>query len=488
MSFTLKVAIARMSHETNTFSRVETQITDFNPCYGQEIYEVYSNTQTELGGFLAILRDHHIDVVPTLAASATPSGPLVYEDYRLICQKIVEGARAESDLDGMLLSLHGAMVAQDVPEAEGNLLQMLRLSLGQSIPIICTLDLHALVSEQIISQVDAIFGYNTNPHVDQFDRGVEAANYMVATLEGKCHPITTFTKLPMMPPTINMRTTEGPMVNLFEQARTMEENPQVINVSIFGGFPYADVARVGSSIVVVTENNRELAHQISDQLGSAMWECRGDFLKALVSVDAAVQRARSAEEGPIILADVSDNPGGGAPGDGTVILQQLLESEVKDVGLAIIKDPDAVKHAMEVGIGEQFSTIIGGKTDQHHGQPIQVSGVVKTLTDGIFVNKAARAGMRVNVGKTAVIDAAGIEIILTEKSHAPNDPEIFRRHGIEPFDKKVLVLKSRGHFRAAYEPYSKEVIEVDAPGITSPNLSLFTFHHIPRPMWPFNES
>lgn len=482
----MRVAIARMSHETNTFSCVETHLADFNPSYGQEIFKIYGNTRTELGGFLKILLHHDIDVLPTLAANATPSGPLIQEDYEYICQKIVEEVR-EGNPDGILLSLHGAMVAQGVTEAEGKLLQMLRHSLGKSIPIICTLDLHALVSKLMISNVDAVFGYDTNPHIDQFERGVEAAECMVASLKGDSHPVTAFTKLSMMPPTINMRTTEGPMVDLFKQARAIEADPQVVNVSIFGGFPYADVARVGSSIVVVTEEDRELAQNISDRLGSTMWEHRSDFLKSLVSVEDAVQRAQSAEEGPIILADVSDNPGGGAPGDGTVILQKLLEYKIKNVGFAIIKDPEAVNHAINVGIGNQFSTVIGGKTDQHHGQPIQVSGVVKTLTDGVFINKAARAGIRVNIGKTAVIDAAGIEIILTEKSHAPNDPEIFRRHGIEPFDKKVLVLKSRGHFRAAYEPHAKEVIEVDAPGITSPNLRGFTFHHIPHPMWPFNK-
>ncbi len=484
----MKVAIARMSHETNTFSRVETQLMDFNPCYGQEMYEVYGQTRTEIGGFLMVLQQHNVDVVPVLAVSATPSGPLIPEDYEFICQKIVDGVRATDNLDGVLISLHGAMVAQGVPEAEGELLQRLRQLLGQSIPIICTLDLHALVSKQIVSNVDAIFGYNTNPHIDQYERGIEAAECMVATLKEISHPITEFVKLPMMPPTINMRTTEGPMVHLFEQARDREANPKVINVSVFGGFPYADVERVGSSIVVVTENDRALAQQIGSKMGTAMWECRNDFLKTLVSVKCAVQRAQNAEEGPIILADIADNPGGGAPGDGTEILQQLLKHGVKNVGFAIIKDPEAVKHAIKVGLGEQFSMNIGGKTDQHHGQPIQVTGRVKTLTDGIFINKSVRAGMRVNVGKTAVIDASGIEIILTEKSHAPNDPEIFRRNGIEPFNKKILVLKSRGHFRAAYEPHAKEVIEVDAPGITSPNLSLFTFRHIPRPMWPLDDN
>jgi len=482
----LRVAIARISHETNTFSIVKTALEDYDPCYGEDVFQVYGGTRTEVGGFIEVLRGKDVDIVPTIAASATPSGPINRRDFEFMMETIVKGIQEAGKIDGVLLSLHGAMVAEGIPEAEGTLLQKVRQLVGSSIPVICTLDLHAMVSEAMTRNVNAIFGFETNPHIDQYERGVEAAGTMMSTLDGTVHPVVALKKLPMMPPTINMRTTEGPMVQLFNEARKMEAKEGVINVSVFGGFPYADVERVGSSVVVVTDGDMNLAKQLSTDLGGVLWSLRKEFLKDLVSVENAVDRAVRAVEGPIILADVADNPGGGAPGDGTVILRALLEKGVENVGFAIIKDPEAVEKAIETGVRGMLRMKIGGKTDKLHGEPVEVCGRVRTITDGRFIHKAMRRGLAADVGRTAVLEIKGIEVILTEKSHAPNDPEIFRRNGIEPFDKKILVLKSRGHFRAAYEPFSKEVIEVDAPGLTSPNLTLFEYQRIPRPIWPLD--
>jgi microcystin degradation protein MlrC len=255
----------------------------------------------------------------------------------------------------------------------------------------------------------------------------------------------------------------------------------------FPGFPYADVERVGSAVVAVTDADHELAQRISNELGEAMFSHREEFLKPLISIKEAVNRAIAAHQGPIILADVADNPGRGAPGDGTEILRELIKRKAKNVGVAIIKDPEAVAKAIEVGVLGQIDTRIGAKTDHMHGEPIKVKGTVRTITDGHFIHKSGAVGVAVDVGRTAVIDIDGIEVILTERSHAPNDPEIYRRNGIEPRDKKILLLKSRGDFRAAYEPFSKEVIEVDGPGLTSPNLKRFTYSNIPRPIWPFDK-
>ena len=278
------------------------------------------------------------------------------------------------------------------------------------------------------------------------------------------------------------------MVKLLETAWEMEKQPSVINVCLFPAFPYADVQRVGSAVVAVTDNDPELAQRLADELGEKMWGMRQHFLKPLTPIKEAVTTAMNALEGPIVLADVADNPGGGAPGDGTEILRELLRQGAVNVGFACIKDPEAVQKAIDAGVKETVSMKIGGKTDNFHGEPLQVSGVVRTITDGQFIHKAMAVGVPADVGRTAVIDVDGIEVIFTERSHAPNDPEIYRRNGIEPTDKKILVLKSRGHFRAAYEPFSKQVLEVDAPGLTTPNLSWFTYHNIPHPIWPFDES
>lgn len=453
--------------------------------YEDEITQTLRGTKSSVGGYLDVLEREGVEYVMTIAASATPAGPLRYEDYRKIVDEIKKGIKNAEAFDGVLLALHGAMVAENTPEAEGTLLKEVKELVGNT-PVIVTLDLHGLISEMIVENCDAIFGYDTNPHVDMYERGGEAAETIIKTIRGELKPTLAHRKLPMLPPTINQRTAEGPMVKLLKTARLMEQQPGALNVCLFPAFPYADVKRVGSAVVAVTDNNPDLAQRLADKVGSQMWSLREDFLKPLTPIKEAVQKAIHSANGPIVLADVADNPGGGAPGDGTEILRELLKKKAKNVGVACIKDPEAVEEAIKIGVKGTLSMKIGAKTDRFHGEPVMVSGVIRTITDGLFIHKAMAVGVPADIGRTVVIDVDGVEIILTEKSHAPNDPEIYRRNGIEPTDKKILVLKSRGHFRAAYEPFSTEVIEVDAPGLTTPNLNWFTYHNIPRPIWPFD--
>lgn len=481
-----RVVIGMMMHETNTFSTVKTTLKDFNPLYGGDITRTFKGTMSGIGGFLEVLEREGVEPIMTIAASATPSGPLLQGDYRRIVDEVKKGIKDAGHIDGVLLALHGAMVAENNHEAEGALLKEVRNLVGDK-PVIITLDLHAMISVLIVENCDAIFGYDTNPHVDMYERGVEAAETLVKTIKGEVKPKTAHCKLPMLPPTINQRTAEGPMVELLNTAMQIEKQPRVLNVCLFPAFPYADVERVGSAVVAVTDNDFELAQNIADKVGNKMWDHREEFLKPLTPIKEAVQRAIQAPSGPIVLADVADNPGGGAPGDGTEILRELLEQKARNVGVACIKDPEAVAEAVKVGVKGILCMEIGAKTDSFHGEPLMVSGNIRTTTDGRFIHKAMAIGVPADVGRTAVIDVDGVEVILTEKSHAPNDPEIYRRNGIEPTDKKILLLKSRGHFRAAYEPFSKEVIEVDAPGLTTPNLEWFTYTNIPRPIWPLDK-
>ena len=481
-----RVLFGQMMHETNSFSTVKTTLDDFNPMYGEKIVETLKGTRSAIGGYVDVLEREGIEYIPTIAAGATPAGELRNEDYWHIVNTITDGIKKAGKLDGVLLALHGAMIAEEVPEAEGVLLREVRKLVGDT-PIIITLDLHGLISDMIVDHCDAIFGYDTNPHVDMYERAAEATETLVKTIKGELKPTVAHCKLPMLPPTINQRTAEGPMVKLLEKAREMEKSTEVLNICLFPAFSYTDVERCGSDVVAVTDNNPELAQKLANELGELMWSLREEFLKPLTSIEDAVRIAMEASEGPVILADVADNPGGGAPGDGTEILRELLKKGATNVGVAIIKDPEAVQEAINVGVRGKFSMEIGAKTDDFHGKPLMVTGTVRTITDGRFIHKAMAIGVPVDVGRTAVIEVDGVEIILTEKSHSPNDPEIFRRNGIEPTDKKILVLKSRGHFRAAYEPFSKKILEVDAPGLTTPNLSWFTYRNIKRPMWPFDK-
>ena len=284
------------------------------------------------------------------------------------------------------------------------------------------------------------------------------------------------------------------MVRLFEMAREFEAQPKVINVSVFGGFPFADIPEVGLAVVAVTDDDAALAGRIARTIADEAWSIRGQFLKPLVPVQDAVARATSAEAqargkaGPIILADVADNPGGGGSGDTTVLLRTLLEMGAKDVGFAVIWDPETAGAARKAGTGATLHVDLGGKTDPKHGAPVHVRARVLRLTDGTFVNGGPMSqGLTVCVGPTALLEIEGVQVIVTSQRAQPADAEIFRHVGIDPTRKRILVVKSRGHFRASFQPFAKEIIEVDCPGTASPNLSWLTYRHVPRPLFPLDD-
>jgi len=380
------------------------------------------------------------------------------------------------------------MAVEGIGNAEGPFLHDIRQAVGPQVPIVCTLDLHATVTQLMLDSCNALFGFDTNPHIDSYERAVEAVNVCTAIAKGEIKPVMALRKPPMMPPTINMRTTEGPMVKIFKRAYEMERDPAVINVNVAGGFPFVDTEESGFSVVVITNNDRELAEKYAQELSDFAWSLRREFLKSLTPVPEGVKRAMEAEKGPVILADVADNPGGGGSGDGTVVLKTLLDMRARNVGFALIKDPESVDKAIKAGVGATVTMMVGGKTDDFHGPPVRITGRVKTITDGVFIHKGPMGtGSMGEIGRSVVLEVNGVELIVSELKMAPNDPEIFRRHGIEPTEKKILVVKSRGHFRAAYEPFAKEIIEVDAPGVASPNLKQFPYKHVRRPLFPLDD-
>lgn len=505
MSKAYRFIIGQISHETNTFSPIATDLKQFSERglhYGEEMMDVFKGTRTAIAGFMDAAAEAEkktgikIDLIPTISASAVPSGLVVRDAYEHLMGELLGGiikAQATGGVDGVLLALHGAMVVDGIPDAEGDILGRVREQVGKDVPICVTLDLHGNITRQMVENATAFFGYDTNPHVDGYERAVEATHCMLGIVEGRLKPQMAFEKLQMMPPTINMRTTEGPMVHLFKMAREFEAQPSMINVSIFGGFPFADICDAGSSVVAVSNNDPELAKKAVRAIADEMWRIRHQFLKPIVPVREAVARAMSPEAqaagrpGPIILADVADNPGGGGSGDTTLLLRTLLEMGAEDVGFAIMWDPAAVKEAERAGVGGTINVALGGKTDPRHGEPVPVTAKVIKLTDGVFVNTGPMAtGVTVTVGPTALLEVGGVQIITISQRTAPNDPEIFRHVGIDPTKKKILVVKSRGHFRAGYEPFAKEIIEVDCPGAASPNLSWFTYKNVRRPLFPLD--
>jgi microcystin degradation protein MlrC len=277
------------------------------------------------------------------------------------------------------------------------------------------------------------------------------------------------------------------MRRLYDLADEMEKDPRVISVSVFAGFPHADIPDAGLGIYVATDNDQALADRLARQLAQVAWDHRHEFVHTGLPVREAVARARAAEGRPIVLADMADNTGGGAAGDGTEVLRELLRVGARSCVVACLWDPAAVQECVKAGVGNRLTLDVGGKIDDRHGAPLRVTGTVRTLSDGRFIHRGPMMrGLPGRLGTTAVLDVDDVKVILISSRWQTLDPEMIRFVGIDPLLEKILVVKSTIHYRAAFEPIAREIIEVDAPGLSSSNLSRFDFKRIRRPIFPLD--
>ncbi len=486
----MKLFLAMMSHETNTFSNVPTDRRQFearNLHYGGEILEAYRDTGTCLGGMIDVATRHGITLVPSVAAAASPAGRVTTEIYRAVKERMLADLAAAGRVDGVLLDLHGAMVPEGLDDGEGDLITAVRAAVGPNVPIAVTLDFHGNLSSAMVHDASVLHGYKTYPHVDMAERGVEAASRLIDVINGRLRPTAAFRKPPLLPPLGNQGTARGPMRRLYDLADEMERDPRVICISVFAGFPFADIPDAGLGIYVATNSDQPLAEHLADQLARVAWEHRTEFLHEALPVKDAVAKALAAPGRPIVLADMADNTGGGAAGDGTEILRELVRVGARSSVVACIWDAAAVEACTRAGVGSRVTLDVGGKVDDRHGAPLRVTGTVRTLSDGRFVHKGPMMrGLPGRLGPTAVLDVDDVKVILISYRWQTLDPEMIRFVGIDPMAEKVVVVKSTIHYRAAFEPIAKEIIEVDAPGLSSSNLSRFRFERIRRPIFPLD--
>jgi len=484
------VLVGQIEHETNTFSSFETGLAEFADAslhYGDDVIADLGGTNTAVGGFLRVADREDWDVVPTVAADATPGGPVTAEARETLLDEVLAGIE-RTDPDGVLLALHGAMVSDGVSDGDGYILDQVRRAVGPDVPVMASLDLHANVSDRMTRHADGLFGYDTYPHVDIGDTGETAAQAMAATLRGDLDPTVVVERAPLLPPLPELRTELDPMRSLLAAAAEAEGD-QLPDVSVFGGFAQADVAHAGFSVVGVADQSvADDARETCRGLADEAYDRRHEFDREYTSVADAASRAASWDgDDPILLADISDNPGGGSAQDGTALLAALLDAGVEDAALATIYDPATVDAAVEAGVGETVSVSLGG-TSGETGEPLDVTGRVRLLSDGAYRNYGPMStGLRVSFGRTACLEIDGIDVLVGSHRQQPYDPEAFRSQGLTPERANVLVLKSTVHYRAAFEPLVGEVCEVATPGLCSPDLSAFAYENVPRPIYPLDE-
>jgi microcystin degradation protein MlrC len=482
--------IGMLAHETNTFSSIPTDRRQFEAHdlrYGGELLEAYRDTGTCLGGMISAAGAHNIALAPSLAATASPAGRVTKEFYAEARDRLLADLRTAGPLDGVLLDLHGAMVVEGLDDAEGDLLRAVRAAVGP-LPIAVSLDFHANVTRAMVEAATLLHGYKTYPHVDMDARGREATERLRDVVTGRLRPTVAFRQPPLLPPIAGQLTARGPMRRLYDLADAMERRPGVISISIFAGFPLADIHDAGLSIYVATDGDQALANALADELAETAWTHRREFLHSAVPVETAVARALAASARPVVLADIADNTGGGAGGDTTEILRELLRVGATETTVACIWDPEAAGACVAAGVGATVTLPVGGKVDPAHGAPLLLTGRVRTVSDGRFVYKGPMLrGLAGNVGPTAALEVGGVKIVLITRRRQTLDPEMIRFVDIEPARERVLVVKSTIHYRAAFEPLAREIIEVDAPGLSSSNLSRFAFAHVRRPIFPLDD-
>ncbi|MGK5507357.1 M81 family metallopeptidase [Brevibacillus formosus] len=484
----MKVIIGGIAHETNTFSNVPTTLEMFQS-YEWDYHETIVNRNRGVrnfpGGMVDRAEELGIELLPTFLTFTYPAGTILREAYDRIKKELLDTIAATEGADAICLGLHGAGVVEGIDDLEGDILASVRQLVGYDIPLIVTLDLHANMTQKMVDEADALLGVHLYPHVDCYERGIEAIDLAHKMVTEGIKPTMHLTRLPLLIPT--SATHHSPAREINEACWAWEKEEGVIDCAFFHGFPYTDIPELGVSVLSVTNNDQELAKKVSEDVASLIWEKRDEFELNMPSPAEGIAMALETEGMPIVINETSDNPGGGTPGDGTHLLRAMLEAKLTNACFGFIYDPEVVQIAHQAGVGATMQLSLGGKTDCLHGEPLEVTAYVKALTDGKFIATTPMGqGGHENFGKSVRLQIEGVDVLVCSVKSQVLDEQIFLLHGIDVTKYKIVALKSSTHFRASFEPISARVITVDSPGLTTLNFRFFKYERAIRPIYPLD--
>jgi microcystin degradation protein MlrC len=494
---TVRIAIAGISHETNSFNPTPATFADFETADAltanrKEWLEVTAKSNTNASGMIAAAARYGVELYPIHFYAAVPRGPVDDRAFDLMVSRIIEGLKKEPAYDGVLLTLHGAMVTQHVPAADAEIVRRIRSAMGPSFPIGVTHDFHANVDPVIVANANVVITGKECPHLDTKERGYQTAEIIIRMIQGQVKPVMALVKPPMMLNLIHHDTYRLPMKAIVDASKEEEKMPGVLAVSIPGGYQWGDVPAMGPSVVVITNNDPALAKKEADRLGALLYGIRDQLKFDLPNPAQAVKMAIEGTAFPVTLLDAGDNLGGGSAGDSTFVLSDLIKQKAEGWVVALY-DPSAVKTAIKAGVGQPFVSAVGGKTDNLHGEPVMIRGKVKSINDGKFVETEVRhGGTRYwDAGLTALIEVEGSTrdlpnlIVLNTKRTTPMSIHQLVSAGVYPERQKILVAKGTIAPLAAYEPVSKRLITVDSGGVCAVNPARFKYKLAPQ-LYGFN--
>jgi len=495
-----RFVLAEMRHETNTFSPQLTGIDKFGRASptgellsGAEAIETFAGTATAFGGFYDLLKDRDATVEVPVVGIAWPSGLVTDDAYEEMAGRIVDAARTGPD--AMFLALHGAMVTESHDDAEGELLRRIR-AVAPDLPIAVALDFHLGMSPELCSNATVVTGYRTYPHIDVYETSQRAGQTLLDALDGQIEPVTSWGVLPMMTNMLRQTPLKQPMKDIMDRAIEAEASGEILTASVFGGFPLSDIPHTGLSVIVTSDGDKAAGERVRDELLAMAWDRRADFVFDFEPMQETLARVAAidvdAADGPIVIADHGDNCGAGGITDVMAVLKAAMNLGLDDLVAGPFCDPETVQIAKAAGVGAELTVDIGGKVDMPaivmEAEPFTLTATVAAVSDGRYkITGPMNTGTIGDIGDTVLLEADGADILVCSVPLEPIDLGFYTHIGIDPTERAHLLIKSRQHFRAVFEPIASEIVPIAGPGVCSEDYSIRTFHRIRRPMYPMDQ-
>jgi microcystin degradation protein MlrC len=490
----MRIAIGQLWQETNTFNPLPTTMADFEAFgidSGDDLIRRMADTN-EMGGFIQELRrwPERPEIVGLVRLPAWPSGPVIKDAFVELMRRMLDALRKARAVDAVLLALHGSLVSEAEPDVEGYLLEQVRQLVGPAVPIVASLDLHANLTPRMVTAADALVLYHTAPHIDVMDTGRRAAHVLRRILIEGAKPVSAFVKMPLVLP-VERANTQDPTsasYDIRERLQALERTPSILSAGLATVQPWLDIPELGSAVLVVADGDAALARSAATDIANLVYNSRSDFMPTLTELGEGVRLAHALQEGLTVLGDGADATTSGSTGDGTAILAELIRYDWARPALVPLVSPEVVEEAERRGIGAEWIVTLGGVRDQRFARPLTLPVRVAGLFDARFVLSGHLAEkLPIDMGRAAVLRHGNVYIVVTSRTGPHFAPQLFEAAGLDPFAAAVLVAKSPCGFRAAYAGRAKQIFSIASPGCAPSDFWTYPYHHIPRPLWPWDE-
>ncbi len=489
----MRIAIGSIMQESNSFVPFHTTLATFESVYlyrGQEMLTSFGDAHVEVPGFLSVLTAAGIEAVPLIAAHALSGGSLTREAFDKLLDDLIERLVQAGKVDGVLLALHGAMLVEDNPDAEGEIIERVASVVSPGTPIGVSLDLHGHITQCMLQPDTFLIGYREYPHIDIFETGERVAKLMLDTLAGRHRPVMALAKRAMIVSPAKARTSEQPLASIMAEARRIEKDNDVLHASLFPVQPWLDIPDLGFAALVCGDGNLVAAQNAAERLADQVWAARYDFEPALVDLSEAIVTGLSSK-GTTVVSDGGDAPGSGAAADNVGVLSALLAARANTAGrltYVTICDSQAAQVAAIAGVGTDISVSVGHRLSINDGDPLEIHCRVLSISDGRFVmcDKGVE-GMNMNQGLTVVVAIGDIRLVIRSLPGLEWDTGIYSAFNLELNRAALVFVKSPSHFRAAFGPYAARILIADTPGPASANMRRLKFSKVSRPLFPLSD-